>query len=130
MYQLITKSDISPLVDFIGGLGICSNTLLNSLVLLIFDGSVQSSALEMLGLEEWWRQKYSKNEKIVAKLEDIKMENAPKPEKMDRRELMITTQEMDNPAGSIPAVPSNQMKMNDFQSPVTEKFFDTYTKAI
>ena len=55
-------------------MGICTNTLLNSLLLLRFDGLVQSSALELLGLEQWWREKINKSgEKALNHRENKKL---------------------------------------------------------
>lgn len=56
IYEFATKSDIDPLIDMIGTHGICMNTLLNSIILLKYDGTVQSSAIELLGLQDWWNQ--------------------------------------------------------------------------
>ena len=93
VYEFITKSDVSPIVDLVGTVGICLNTLFNSLVLLKFDGSVQSSTLEMLGLEDWWRQRHSKSEKKLVKLKSIKMANLPNPEMVDGKEMASTKKE-------------------------------------
>ena len=95
VYECITKSDVSPLVDGIGTVGICLNTLVNSLVLLKFDGSVQSSALEMLGLEEWWRQKYLKSEKKSVKLKVI---ITPIPDMIEGNGMRDTMKEQVNPS--------------------------------
>ena len=50
------KSSIHSVIDMIGAIGICSNTLLNSIILLAFDGLVQTSALELLGVQKWWNE--------------------------------------------------------------------------
>lgn len=55
LYQFISKSQVSATVDLIGAVGISMNTLLNSLILIYFDGTVQSSVIEMLGLQDWWK---------------------------------------------------------------------------
>ena len=57
VYEFITKADIYPIVDLIGAIGVNCNTLLNSILLLNFDGLVQSSAIELLGLEEWKKRR-------------------------------------------------------------------------
>lgn len=63
IYEFVSKTDVDPTVDLIGTVGISLNTLLNSIVLLRYDGLVQSSALELLGLEEWWKQRNSGEKK-------------------------------------------------------------------
>ena len=55
VYEFASKSQVAVLADSFGTVGICCNTLMNSIVLLKYDGSVQSSALELLGLDKWWR---------------------------------------------------------------------------
>lgn len=56
VYEFVAKSDVHPIVDIIAAVFVGCNTLLNSIILLKFDGLVQRSALEMLGLEDWWGQ--------------------------------------------------------------------------
>ena len=63
LYEFITKLNVDPTVDLIGTVGINLNTLLNSIVLLKYDGLVHSSALELLGLEEWWKKRNSGQKK-------------------------------------------------------------------
>ena len=61
VYQFTTKSQVNTILDLVGTVGICCNTLWNSLLLLNFDGFVQSSALELLGLDQWWKEKVNKS---------------------------------------------------------------------
>lgn len=73
LYQFSTKTETGVLVDLIGTVGIAMNTLLNSLVLLKYDGLVQSSAIEMLGLEERYRKRRYASKKATI----IQMTNRP-----------------------------------------------------
>ena len=75
VYEFAAKADIPIYVDLIGAVGINSNTLINALVLLRYDGLVQSSAIELLGLEDWWKQG-RRQEKII--ITDINMAKIPK----------------------------------------------------
>ena len=73
LYQFTTKSQVNAIVDLVGTFGICSNTLWNSLLLLNFDGFVQSSALELLGLEQWWREQINKSKEKALNRENKKL---------------------------------------------------------
>ena len=46
VYEFVAKSDVHPIVDIIAAVFVGCNTLLNSIILLKFDGLVQRSALE------------------------------------------------------------------------------------
>ena len=67
VYEFSTKSHISLITDLIASVGICLNALLNSIVLLNYDGLVRSSALELLGLDKKWGRKESKSVKVELK---------------------------------------------------------------
>ena len=69
LYQFVTKKDVHLIIDLVGTMGICSNTLLNSIILLNYDAHVQKSALEMLGLEEWWKSRKSEKSTIKSNVE-------------------------------------------------------------
>ena len=73
IYQFSTKSQVNAIVDLVGTFGICSNTLWNSILLLNFDGFVQSSALELLGIDQWWREKINKSKEKALNRENKKL---------------------------------------------------------
>ena len=100
VYEFITKTDVDPMIDLIGTLGICSNTLLNSIILLRFDGFVQSSALEMLGLQDWWKETMiskvgSSHERKVKIVSSLAQEGA-----IGDNELATTTRKSPNSLGT------------------------------
>lgn len=89
LYEFSSKSSIHPVVDLIGAIGICSNTLLNSIILLAYDGLVQTSALELLGLEKWWRKSVRVLDVAHQTPEnDIKLEKKPELGQIMRGEIL------------------------------------------
>ena len=108
VYQISTKSDVDPVFDMIAGFGISINTLLNSLLLLRFDGFVQSSALEMLGLEDWRQEWNLKRKERQSAEENIRMlvhGGEPSPNS-------ITTQKINISVDTRPTAPSNETRLH------------------
>lgn len=75
LYEFVSKTDVDLVVDLAASSGICCNTLLNSIILLKFDGLVQSSAIELLGLEEWWTRSAKKLPNRNTRVENIILVN-------------------------------------------------------
>ena len=73
-------------------IGVCLNTLLNSIILLKFDGFVQSSAIELLGLEEWWRKRQPlKRDLVLKKTNDVKLDELPAKNVDANNDILPTT---------------------------------------
>ena len=93
LYEFSTKSKVGAVVELVGSVGISLNTLLNSLVLLKFDGTVQSSAIEMLGLKNRFRKRIT-----TPNIQMIQMEPSPKQEELQIIEPTLeTTRKIDIP---------------------------------
>ena len=81
IYEMVTKTYVHPISDAVAACAICFNALLNSFVLLSFDGLIQSSALEMFGLKSWFARR--RRTHLDKGVEQIALEKQERQEKVD-----------------------------------------------